>query len=170
MNISIPTRATRSYTQRLCAKPATVFPLLCPVREGEWLARWEALAVKSRSGVAEVDCVFTTPDSPHNAVWYITRYEPEAYFIEMIKLVPDVTACRLTIQLREVPEGSEATVTYMHTSLSAAGDRFVAQFTEDYYRAFMRDWETRLNFYLTSGEILRGVGMDVAGPAPVAHQ
>ena len=37
MNIARPNRVTRSYTQRLIAAPAAVFPLLCPVREADWI-------------------------------------------------------------------------------------------------------------------------------------
>ena len=62
--------------------------------------------------------------------------------------------CRLTIQLRAVPGGSEADVTYSHTSLGAEGGAFVASFTEDYYRKFMHDWEVRLNHYLRHGSAL----------------
>ena len=37
MNITKPKRVTRTYTQRLVAEPAAVFPLLCPVREADWI-------------------------------------------------------------------------------------------------------------------------------------
>jgi hypothetical protein len=50
---------------------------------------------------------------------------------------------------------SEATITYAHTSLGAAGDAFVESFTEDYYRRFMQDWEVRMNHYLRHGTALR---------------
>ena len=148
MKIVEPNRATRTYTQRLIAEPATVFPLLCPVREADWIEGWDPRVVISRSGVAERDCVFTTPGEPADAIWYITRHEPAAGFVEMVKITPNVTACRLSIRLRAVPDGSEAVVTYAHTSLGPDGDAFVASFTEDFYRKFMQDWESRLNHYL----------------------
>lgn len=154
MNIVKPTRATRTYTQRLRAAPQAVFPLLCPVREADWIKGWEPGLVVSESGVAERDCVFTTPARPADAIWYVTRHEPGAGFVEMLKITPGVTACRLTIQLRPAAGGCEADVTYSHTSLGPAGDAFVAGFTEDYYRGFMRDWESRLNHYLENGVAL----------------
>ena len=61
MQISQPRRVTRTYTQRLTAAPARVFPLLCPVREADWIEGWDPISVWSESGVAEPDCVFTTP-------------------------------------------------------------------------------------------------------------
>jgi hypothetical protein len=69
----------------------------------------------------------------------------------MIKITPGVTACRLSIQLRAAPGGADADVTYSHTSLGPEGDAFVSAFTEEHYRQFMQDWESRLNHFLRHG-------------------
>lgn len=158
MKITKPNRVTRSFTQRLVAAPSVVFPLLCPVREAEWLDGWDPLAVYADSGVAEPDCVFVTAADPDNAVWYITRHERDHGYVEMLKITPRVTACKLSIQLRPSDSGCEAFITYAHTSLGPEGDVFVAGFTEDYYRRFMQDWETRMNHYLVHGSTLRETG------------
>jgi hypothetical protein len=155
MDIQAPNRVTRRYTQRLVAEPSRVFPLLCPVREVDWIEGWDPRVVLSTSGVAEPDCVFVTRSEPIDAVWFVTRHEPEAGFVEMVKISPTVTACKLSIQLTAAAGGAEAVVTYSHTSLGPAGDAFVAGFTEELYEVFMRDWETRLNHYLRTGEALR---------------
>jgi len=155
MKITRPIRASHSYTQRLVAEPSAVFPLLCPVRECDWIEGWEPIHVVTGSGVAERDCVFVTDATPNAAIWYITRHEPDKGFVEMLKITPLVTACRLTIQLHPAPTGSEALITYTHTSLGPDGDIFVAGFTEDYYRQFMQDWESRINHYLLHGSALR---------------
>ena len=156
MNIQSPNRVAHGYVQHLFAEPARVFPLLCPVREADWIEGWNPLQVISHSGVAEIDCVFTTAAESADAIWYVTRHEPDAGFVEMLKITPGVTACRLRIQLQATASGCDAMVTYMHTSLGPAGDAFVAGFTADYYTQFMRDWEARLNHYLMHGTALRG--------------
>ncbi len=156
MRVTAPVRASRTYTQHLIGSPAEVFPLLCPVREADWIEGWDPLLVVSESGVAEPDCVFVTSAEPVDAVWYVTRHEPDTGFVEMLKITPQVTACRLSIQLAATPEGCDAEVRYTHTSLGPAGDEFVAAFTEEYYGEFMRDWESRLNHYLCTGEMLAG--------------
>ena len=155
MNIRPPNRVTHTYTQRLVAPPAAVFPLLCPVREADWIDGWNPLVVLSHSGLAEPDCVFVTDAQPFDAVWFITRHEPERGFVEMIKVTPEVTACKLTVQVRAAGPGSEADVTYSHTSLGPQGDVFVASFTAEYYVQFMREWEERMNHFLTHGAALR---------------
>jgi hypothetical protein len=151
VNITKPKRATHSYRQNLRASPAKIFPLLCPVRETEWAEGWLPELVVSSSGLAERDCVFITPDAPANAIWYITRHEPQTWFVEMLKIVPGLTACRLQIQLS--PNGDEcfADITYSHTSIGPAGDKFVANFTADYYHKFMQVWEKLLNDFLKTG-------------------
>jgi hypothetical protein len=154
MKIVTPMRATWTYTQTLNAPPESVFPLLCPVREAEWVTGWDPALVVSSSGVAERDCVFVTPAQPHDAIWYITRHEPREGFVEMIKVTPAVTACRVTIRLRPTADGCEADIAYSHTSLGPEGDRFVASFTEDFYREFMRQWEARFNHFLCYGEAM----------------
>jgi len=155
MEIRKPVRATRTFTQALVASPDRVFPLLCPVREADWLEGWDPHSVITYSGFAEPDCVFVTRAEPHPSIWFVTRHEPDRGFVEMLKISPEVTACRLQIQLAATPGGCAANVTYSHTSLGPKGDAFVAGFTDEFYEGFMREWETRMNHYLKTGEALR---------------
>jgi hypothetical protein len=69
MNITKPIRVTRSYTPQLVAKLEAVFPLLCPVREVDWIEGWMPLSVVAESGFAERDCVFTTSAEPNDSIW-----------------------------------------------------------------------------------------------------
>jgi len=155
MDTTKPNRATHTYRQSLCASPAKVFQLLCPVREAEWADGWLPELVISSSGVAERDCVFITADKLEKTIWYITRHEPERWFVEMLKILPGVTACRLEIQLSENGDGCFADVTYSHTSMGAAGDEFVTKFTADAYKKSMQAWEKALNHFLTTGQLLK---------------
>lgn len=155
MNIIPAKRVTRLYTQQLIGSVEQVFPLLCPVREADWIEGWMPALVVSDSGVAEEDCVFITPDMPSDAIWYITRHEANAGLVEMLKITPGLTACRLRIQLTPQASGCAALVSYRHTSLGTAqGDAFVEAFTEAYYSKFMQDWEARINHYLQHGQPL----------------
>lgn len=158
MQIERPNRVERSYVQRLEGPPERVFRLLCPVREADWLDGWDPVRVLSESGLAEEGCVFVTTDGADQTVWTVTRHEPAAGLVEMVRVTPGVTVCRLRITLEAAPHGTDATVAYRHTSLGPRGDDFVAAFTEAHYLAFMRHWERALNHYLRSGECLREAG------------
>ncbi|HEY9023518.1 MAG TPA: hypothetical protein VIP05_04390 [Burkholderiaceae bacterium] len=159
MKIVQPNRVTRTYTQHLMAPMEAVFPLLCPVREADWIPGWDPSLVVSSCGVAELDCVFVTASAQGaDAIWTVTRHEPHAGFVEMLKVTPEVTVCKLTIQLHPTAGGCKADVTYAHTSLGPRGDELVASFTEDHYRRFMQEWEAQLNHYVRHGTALPAQG------------
>lgn len=154
MKVVHPKRVSRTYTQSLVAAPAAVFPLLCPVREIDWIPGWDPLLVVTNSGVAEEDCVFITPSGPADTIWYVTNYEPEKGFIAFVRVTPGVTATRLTIQLTEAPKGATAEITFTHTSLGEQGEAVVDGLTEAAYAEFMKLWEKRINHFLTTGTCL----------------
>lgn len=153
MKIEKPLKVSRSYVQQLNAPPKVVFPLLCPVREADWVEGWDPEVVFTHSGVAESGCVFITKDTGPGggakAVWVVTHHDPSAYQLEMLKVTFGKTVARLEISLE--PDGSEATraeVVYAHTALSEAGRDVVARFTEEHYQGFMHQWEDALNRHL----------------------
>jgi len=151
-----PNRVRHSHTQRLHAPPQEVFPLLCPVRELEWVPGWELDWVLSDSGVAERNCVFQTPGNPEEglapSIWTVTRHDPVTLELEMLKVTPGHTVIRLEARLEEDGAGgSLANVVYEYTAIGASGRAFVAGCDAAYYRRFMHDWETTLNRYLDTG-------------------
>ncbi len=155
MEIRKPRRVQHTYTQSLVADLERVLPLLCPVREVEWIEEWNPKLVLTDSGVAEVDCVFLLPtEDGADAIWYITQHDRDLGLVEMIKITPEVTACKLTIRLTQAVAGCEATVTYCHTSLGPKGDAFLETFTEASYVESMQRWEARLNHFLETGTML----------------
>jgi hypothetical protein len=95
-----------------------------------------------------------TPGDPTDAIWYVTRHEPGNWLVEMVKITPGITACRIIIRLHPSGRGCNAVVTYSYTSLSPKGTEIVESITEDYYCQFMRAWETELNYYLSTGRKL----------------
>ena len=154
MNIVKPHRVTRSYTQELQARPEKVFPLLCPVREAEWVNGWHPRLVVTSSGLAEPDCVWISAAGPQEAIWMITRHDPVANHLEIIKLIPGIVLGKIVIQLTEAPLGSIAKITYSFTSLGPDGDRVVSEFTQKHFDEFMLTWETELNHFINTGERL----------------
>lgn len=158
MTVTPPVRARHTYTQRLLAPPERVFPLLCPVREAEWVPGWAPRLVVSTSGVAEPSCVFVTPDDGAEAVWVVTEHDPARYRVGFVKVTPGRTVGQIAIALHPGPgpDETEAEVTYQFTALSAEGEAAVAAFTAEHYLAFMQEWEAALNHYLRTAERLDG--------------
>ncbi len=151
MKIQKPVRVKRSYTQTLTGAPDAVFPLLCPVREVEWVKGWDPRLVISESGLVEEDCVFVMPDQPADSVWIVTRWDPEAHEVEFVKVTPGLAVGRIHITLVGAGTGEESTmaeVSHEYTALSEAGEEFVGRFTQAHYEAFMKEWEMELNDFL----------------------
>lgn len=153
-------RIVRSYTQRIEAEPDRVFPLLCPVRESDWLDGWidQVEMIHSDSGVAEEGCVFRTRVTGRpETVWMVTRHDPGARVVEFVRVTVGLVATRLTIAVSPRTDGSSAVrITYSLTPLGPEGRDFVsASYSEDAFRKDMAWWEDSMNHWLRSGGILR---------------
>ena len=149
MQITHPVRVRRSYTQKLRAKPADVFPLLCPVREREWAEGWDPLTVYSTSGFAEYDCIFTTGQDSPESIWVITEFDPVRHRLEIVKVSPGMTVGRMTIDLSEdESENTNAEVVYQYTAISPEGEQFVKDYSQEFFDGFMQFSESALNSFL----------------------
>lgn len=153
MEIIKPNTVKRSYTQFINSAPGKVFPLLCPVREKEWVDGWDPELVITESGFAEKESIFITKDREKKSTWIITRYEPLNYELEMYIVTPGITVGKLEIKLNEDGNSkTKASICYSYTSLSTEGDEFVRNYTGEKYTAFMKTWEEEINHYLLTGK------------------
>ncbi len=150
-------RATHSYRQEIQGSPAEIFPLLCPVRERDWLHGWACDMVYSESGLAEEGCVFTTSSSDGEAdtIWLITRCDRDNHVIQFARITPFSRAVKLDIAVTGRQDGgSYVDICYQFTALNEAGNRFTDGYTEDKFVKVMRFWEKSMNHYLATGEML----------------
>jgi len=155
MQVEKPRRVRRSFTQHLCAPADTVFPLLCPVREMEWVNDWRPKLVITDSGVAEPGCIFVTPGIPEDALWLMRVHDPVEHHLEIIKIIPGMVIGTITVAIAaDGEEACTADISYAYTALSEHGKRAIGEFTEEHFRGFMKTWETELNHFLRTGEKL----------------
>ena len=155
MSASASLRLSHTHVMRLPSPPETVFPLLCPIREAEWLDGWEARMVHSVSGLAEPGCVFTTPGLAGGEwVWVISRHDP-AEAVQFVVLAPGSHVTVLDIRLEAEAGGTRASWTYALTALDPGQGAF--------HRGYMAatpqrlvDLEAKLAHFLHSGECLKG--------------
>jgi hypothetical protein len=157
-------RKIRTITfQKFQAPRSKVFPLLCPVREYEWIEPWNCEMLHSDSGIAEKNCVFRTgsfgepsrldlPGEPSSDVWVISHYEPDTR-IEFVRMNALRTAC-LSVTLTDNGNGtSRSLVEQLTVGLTEQGN----QSLEDIAENFSFEWrmgEAMLNHYLTTGKML----------------
>jgi len=152
------TRRHFSFETTLSAAPSRVFPLLCPVREYEWIEHWRCEVLHTVSGVAEPGCVFRTafPDSWGPEVWVVSRFEP----CEHIAFVRtgSLRTMRYAIALRPDGQGTRICWQQEVTALNAEGQALLLNSTPEAFERQMRLLNEMLDHYLATGAMLRGGG------------
>jgi hypothetical protein len=152
----VANRVTRRYRQTINASPEVVFPLLCPVREAEWLDAWQYTMLFSRSGVVEEGAVFTTPgDREAPTVWIVTTHDVAQRVVHFTRFTPDSRVCVLRIGVAPDGQGRALVdITYEYTAINEAGNAFLDRFSEETFLGSVKFWERSMNHWLQTGERL----------------
>jgi hypothetical protein len=136
-----------TYTQQIHARPERVFPLLCPMREHEWIPEWRARMIHSRTGVAEAGAVFATPAECGETLWIVTSFEPPQR-IAFARYQADGVVTLIDIEL--TPGGSEGSALHVRYRLTASRDdarAAVQAFSSEHWQRMMQRWQDLLNQY-----------------------
>lgn len=148
-----PGRLTVSAEMRLNHPAEAIWPLLCPVREYDWIAHWRCEVLKSESGVNEPGCVFRT-DFPAEGpeVWLTSRFEP-CERLEFVRTGPD-RIIHFVIALAPDGDGTRLTWTHHVTALTEAGNGRLKDRPEA-FAASAALLERMLGHYLDTSEMLK---------------
>ena len=142
---------------QLDAPPERVFPLLCPVREYDWIEDWRCKMIYAESGVAEEGCIFRTSIEPGGQMtWIVSRYEAP-WRIEFACFVPGSHTMRLKLELLTQGDGTTLLWTREITSTDPAGEGWVAEQSGSAHQSNMEKLERMLKHYLSTGTMLRVV-------------
>ena len=145
-------RIVRVFNTPLSAPPEIVFPLLCPIREYDWIPAWKCEIIYSKSGYAELGCVFTTDFKDHSGheTWVVYTYEKN----KQIGFVKTGTHCttRYNVSLERNQKGSTIQWEQEITSLDEHGDLLLDKITESVYDEKMKHVNQLLEYYLLHGK------------------
>lgn len=143
------------HQQSLTGNKKEIFPLLCPVREKEWLQGWDYDLTFSVSGYAEKGCIFKTNNDFGSFQWIITKHDGVKGEIQFVKTKEDMVVI-IDIDLEEKSEK----LTYcniQYTFIPLCDDILESMYKENLdenFNAHMKKWEDSLNYYLKHGEML----------------
>lgn len=128
-----PTRVESTAEQTFDAPFERLFPLLCPVREYEWIDGWECHLVQSRSGLIEKGCIFVTHFLETGPmVWVTSEYDPGRGRIEFTRFLDQNCVSIMTIIVgRLAPNRCEVSFHVSYTSLNPQGDKIVEHLSRD---------------------------------------
>jgi hypothetical protein len=131
-----------------------VFPLLCPVREYDWIEEWTCELIHSKSGFAEDNCVFQTarPGAPIDT-WVVSHYEPPKR-IEFVITNQEFTT-RMNLALSERSGGG--TCLDWEFIMTGLGDVSAVQLEQmaDVRHSILLMREAELAHYLATGRMLK---------------
>jgi len=149
-------RITKTYQQVNCGSPEVVFPLLCPVREADWLEDWEYTMIYSESGLAERGCIFSTKfNQDKSTYWYISVYDIESKNIEFVRITDKEVAVKINIHLDDNYDGTTtSTISYEYTALTEKQNDWIEKESDKYFTEMMVEWEKSINHYIITGEKL----------------
>ncbi len=150
-------RKTLTFKQFNNAEPEKVFPLLCPVREKDWLDGWDYKMIYSRSGVIEKNCVFSTSHLGRmDTIWHVTQHNPEKFEVEFLRVTSKENVVRINIKLTPIEnDKTEAEIVYQYTGLSKEQNEFINSELESKFEESMMWWEKSINHYLETGRMLK---------------
>lgn len=154
MNKSNAKRIVRTAGCLVNAPAGSIFPLLCPVREYDWIPGWKCEMVYSESGLIERDCIFTTmlAGLSKPEVWTVSRYDPAGYRLGFIRVAQECCVTHMEISLD--PRGESGTwieAGKVFTSLGPEGDAFIDDMTDAAHAKWLRGLGALLDHYLATG-------------------
>jgi hypothetical protein len=148
---------TFSYLQKNYGSCDEIFPLLCPVREKDWIDGWQYRMIHSHSGLIEQDCVFATLHRTDlESIWQVTHYDRSNYFIEFLRITPAENVVKIHIQLQPIDEQLTQThIKYQYTALNEQQNVYIETELEKDFNGNMKYWEQAINYYLKTGLMLK---------------
>jgi len=152
-------RKVLRYTMQLESDPETIFPLLCPVREYEWIESWACEMVFSVTGFAELDGIFRTldPASGLEDTWVISRHERPS-LVEFVRW-NSRRVIHYSISLKALGPGrTESEWKQVVTGLGDEGNTSVAALDGKGFETMCRMEEKMLNHFLKTGRRLSTPG------------
>jgi hypothetical protein len=152
-------RIVKNGVMELNADAKTVFPLLCPVKEDDWIDGWADVCtiVYTDSGIAEEACVFET-DIPGEgrALWICSKYDAANTEIEYIKHLIGKAIIKWRMAVRDLPDGkSKIEAVYNATGMGKEGTVYVKMLADKGIKELFRGLETQINYYIAHGEKIK---------------
>lgn len=149
-------RVVKTCKWEFNADARTVFLLLCPTKELDWIDGWDEIhqLVYSESGIAEDACIFTTRHPEEGfTVWLTSKYSQENTLIEFVKhLTEKEVIVRWTMEVRALTNRSCAVfIIYNATGLSECGNEYLKTDLEQQFNAHMARLEELIRYYLATG-------------------
>jgi hypothetical protein len=121
-----------AFANDVAAPAERLFPLLCPVREYEWIEGWTCRLVHTSSGLVEPGCVFVTDRPGGSTTWVTVEHDPVARRVAFVRVTPERRAVHMALRVEPVgPARSRLHVAWRVSGIDAEGREAARSGTED---------------------------------------
>lgn len=147
-------RKSMSSEAQLHFAAERVFPLLCPVREYDWIDGWSCELIASESGFAEENCIFISDMPPFGKeTWFFLNYTPNKGFTAIRNGKNFVT--RVDLELIHNGECCSFRAEFLLTATDPSGNDFIENFPDDFAYNFCSRLGKLINYYLEHGRMMK---------------
>ncbi len=147
-------RETLTCQHTINSTADVVFPLLCPVREFDWIEHWDCKLIYSDSGYAELGCVFSTYNSEDGGedIWVISNYQLDES-IRFIR-VNSIRSIRYDLTLHQDGDQTHILWEQVITALNEQGNEFLKSVKQSNFDKQIKMLEKLLNYYIKHGKCM----------------
>lgn len=142
-----------NYEMILPSLPDTIFPLLCPILEYDWLNNWKCTMIFSESGIAENNCIFYTSSGfpfYKRMTFQIIDYKPNEK-IEFLIYIHKVGTVRFSLSLQKIDENiTKMICNYILTGHSGFGNKQLKKYKEKKVLTEVKNLESDLVYWLNN--------------------
>jgi hypothetical protein len=145
------------YVHDLRVPADQVFPLLCPVREYEWIDDWRCELVHTTSGVVEKGCIFVTESpSEGRTLWVTSVHDPAARRVEFVRVNLERLVTLMSLRVEPNGAGCRLHAGFTLVALDASGQAIVdaVRATGGPHAQIVLSLVRRLEHFLTTGRML----------------
>ena len=140
-----------NYEMLLPSSTDTIFPLLCPILEYDWLNDWNCTMIYSESGVAEKNCIFYTSSGfpfYKRMTFQVIDYIPNNR-IEFLIYINKVGSVRFSLSLTQIDMNkSKMVCDYVLTGHSKLGNKQLKKFREKEIEKQLKNLEMDITYWL----------------------
>lgn len=144
-------RISFTAQRKFQTSPEEIFPLLCPATELDWLPGWNCELLHSKSGYAELNCIFRTTFFGLDEIFICTRYEKNLA-VDYLRVSEHMSG-KLDIKLLDHHDGTTTGVWLITlSSLDEAGSELFENVLDA--RELFEKAIDALEYYLKNGEMI----------------
>ena len=150
-------RVSKKFEQLIKFNRQVVFPLICPVREEEWVNGWKYKMIYSGSGFIEKGCTYSTAsENGQETIWYVTIHDDQKFIVEFLRITPGKMIVRTTINLQDAGKGNTLFgVANEYTLLNGEMSSGLENELDDNFNKTMAYFGASLTQYLEAGAKLK---------------